>query len=54
LKPPILDERYKPGRETQQNRVLQFVKRVHLRGFPGFLKGDVFRIGHGNALGFQQ
>ena len=31
----------------------EFVRSGILRGFPGFLKSDVFGVGHGHALGLQ-
>jgi hypothetical protein len=39
--------------QTKNGSPQEFVRSCILRGFPGFLKSDVFGVGHGHALRFQ-
>jgi len=58
-----LPEDARPAVEEMQKKMMdwvstkgspqEFVGRRILRGLPGFLKSDVFGVGHGHALRFQ-
>lgn len=39
--------------DTNKGSPQEFVESGILRGLPGFLKSDVFGVGHGHALRFQ-